>query len=350
MNNYHRSRYNFKQYRPAKNKWQSFLEFFSKKNGTRQRPSAENNFRINPYKRSAADKTNWRSIISVALLVAVSIFWAVTLLSLPYFKINKIIYLGLDFIKKDDMDGFVKNNLLADKWIFPGNNYFLASSAKIEKELFDKYSLNHVEVKKIFPNELRIDLDEKISTVIYDNVFGYYLLDNDGGALKFLRESDNPEKVLSASSTLAAPSAPDAETALAENATGTLKTASDEQEKTHIPEYREIKKAFGGYPILYDMRNLPTMERQENILAKEFMDSIIAWKEMLEKEGMASVKFMTMEHPMAGVLVYTDQPWKVYFQPADDLNEQMTRLKAIINNNKVNEYVDLRFGDRMFWK
>jgi len=352
MNEFYRSQCNFKQYKPPKSKWQAFLESFKKTRKSRSILHNPNDFRINPYKREEK-KTNWRGRLATILLVLSIGAWGATLLYLPYFRINKIVYLGLNFIKRDDIDSFIKNNLLNKEFIFIRDNYFLVNTNKIEEELNNKYSLNSVTVKKVFPHELRIDLEEKISTIIYDNGLEYFLLDNDGGALRYLTRAGNPEinitttTVDTATTSLmfAAPGSASTTTA-----SSTAKDIKKDETKTHVPEYRKIKKDFGAYPIIYDTRNLTITEKQENIVNKNFIENVLSFLEILQKEGIANTRYMTMEHPLAGVLIHTDQPWRIYFQPSDDLNEQIIRLKAVMKNNKINEYIDLRFGDRVYWK
>ncbi|MBU0545664.1 hypothetical protein KKA13_00205, partial [Patescibacteria group bacterium] len=62
------------------------------------------------------------------------------------------------------------------------------------------------------------------------------------------------------------------------------------------------------------------------------------------------VKYMTTEHPLSGITVYTSAPWVIYVQPLDDFERQMANLKAVLKTNVPSEYVDLRFGDRVYWK
>lgn len=58
-----------------------------------------------------------------------------------------------------------------------------------------------------------------------------------------------------------------------------------------------------------------------------------------------------------GVLEYqaiTSENWKIYFEPKENLNEQINNLSLVIrekitDRNKL-EYIDLRFGNRVFYK
>ncbi len=283
---------------------------------------------------------------------------------LPQFTINKTVYIGLDFIKKSDIDSYVRGNFLTRRWWWPRDNYFLLNAKKIEKGLLKNYSLNAATVKKIFPRELRIDVEEKITTIIYDNGFQYFLLDNEGRAIKYLAEAINPEQntapdlameepLLIMPSFLSPTTSADSSVSSTPSVTTTSRAARDNiiTGKTHRPEYRKLRKDFGDYLIVYDARNRPVAEGQTDILSREFIRAVIDWSDLLDKEGIGDdVRYMLMDHPMAGVVVYTEQPWLIYFQPASDLSAQMMNLKAISQRNKLIEYIDLRFGDRVFWK
>ena len=49
--------------------------------------------------------------------------------------------------------------------------------------------------------------------------------------------------------------------------------------------------------------------------------------------------------------VETQEDWEIYFNPKKDLNWQLTKLKAVLEENYLpKEYIDLRFGDRAFVK
>ncbi len=355
---FYRSQYNFRQDKPGATPAPTSekLEITQENSG----------FLVNPYKRPASKKKS-RTKIYLILLAVIILGWVGILIYLPYFKITKITYLGLNFIKKEDIDSTIKNDLLNNRLVMTPNGYFLINTKSLEKKLSEKYSLNSIKVKKIFPSELLVDLDEKISTIIYDNGLGYYLLDNEGGVLKFLDKAENPEVNISKEGGMIVPPSNEKNaTEATVMATSSLSTTStpaissliqgitlpnEEKEliKTHIPEFRKIKKNFGSYVILYDTRNISVTEKQPNIISKKIIENTIVWSDILEKEGM-SVKYMTCEHPLGGITTHTDLPWVIIFDPTKDLTEQLTRMKEVLKDNIINEYIDLRFSDRVYWK
>ncbi|MBU0545999.1 hypothetical protein KKA13_01965, partial [Patescibacteria group bacterium] len=204
-----------------------------------------------------------RNIVALFLLFVITCVWIWNVLYTPFFRINKVTYLGLSLIKRSEIDEFVQNEILNTKWKIPFNNYFLVNAKDAQQKLMSEFSLNSVEIKKIFPVEMRIDLEEKISTIIYDNGNKYYLLDTKGDVIKYLAATELPEKNLSNSSSDNIVATPTSTPVSDDNTSSTLLL---DDKKTHIPEYRKLRKDYGQFPILYDMRNLFLNDDDENIL------------------------------------------------------------------------------------
>lgn len=337
---YIHSEKNFRQYQPVKKFNKSGLFGFLKRK-TKNNPvltphtTGEVSPRTNPYRRVEEKKQGLAPAVKILFFLIILLSWLTLIIYLPYFRINKIVYFGLDIIQKEEIENYIKTSYL-DNWkIWPHNSYFLSSPGEIVRLLNQKYSLNSVEVRKQFPNTLEIDLKEKISSIIYDNGEKYFLLDAQGSVLKYLGETGAqiPVIVTTVSSTTSS------STLLAMNNT-----------VSHKPDYLKIKNAFGNYPIIFDTRYLPVAEKQNNILSQQIISGTIAWRDLLEKEGMASVKYFITENPLAGLGAVTNKNITVYWQPTNDLNLQIQNLKTILENEQPKEYVDLRFGERVYWK
>lgn len=290
--------------------------------------------RVNPYRREEKTKVGLSLQIKLLFLFALILSWVALAIYLPYFRINKIVYYGLDIIQKDEMEKYIKTSYL-DSWgILPHSNYFLASKSKITDLLNQKYSLNRLEVRKKFPNTLEIDLEEKMSSVIYDNGQAYYILDSEGTAIKFL-ENITPPIPCDSSST---------------EAMGEVATSTPSTPDIHTPNYLFMRNQYGNYPVLYDKRCLTVTEKQNNILSPKIIADTIAWRDLLEKEGIASVKYFITENPLAGLGAVTNKGLTVYWQPANDTTAQLTNLKTILKSEQPQQYIDLRFGERVYWK
>lgn len=332
-----RSEYAFKKHKPHVSLRKRILRFFRKKQYVVPTTKDSFHYKTNPFKiHKKPRKIKVKLILFVIFLLA----WVVSLAYIPYFKINKVNYSGLNNLTKTELDEVVYGDFLNKKSILPVNNYFFIDPDKISKELYKKFALEGVEVKKVFPHELNINIKEKISSIIYDNGKKYFLLDAGGVAIKYLKDVEPyeiTEKITSTSVNM-----------LSLNATSTVLNTSTVE---HTPDYKKINQTFGNYPIVYDRRGFDVEVKQENVLPSEHIVAIITWyKAFNEQEGIGSPKFFVLDNLNSGIDIDTSNAWNILFQPKNDITIQINNLKNIIPTIKPQEYVDLRFGEKVYWK
>lgn len=331
-----RSEYAFQKYKPHLSWRKKVLRFFRKKQYTIATPQDSFHYKTNPFKvHKKPSKIKVKLIIFITFMAA----WIVGLAYIPYFKINKINYSGLNNTTKNELDDFINQNFLNKKSILPLNDYFFINTGKISGDLYQKFAFETVEVTKIFPNQLNVSIKEKISSVIYDNGKKYFLLDSGGTAIKYLRDVEPYEmaqKIVSSSADI-----------LAANTTSTPISASTAE---HLPDYKKINKLFGNYPIIYDRRGFDVDVKQENILPPEHIAAVIAWYKALAEQGIARLKFFTLDNLNSGIAIDTTDPWDILFQPKNNNEAQINTLKEILPTIKPQQYVDLRFGEKVYWK
>lgn len=338
---YQRSHTNFRQYKPKK----GFLNFF-KKNKRRIVTQRAEPLYHNPFKRTEkkTKKISFKKIILPALLA----IWFGIVIYLPYFRITKITYQGLKIIKPGEIENIINQQFLQKRKIWPTNNYFLTRESTIAKTLQEAFLLNSVEVKKIFPSTLAVTLQEKISSAIYDDGHRYFLLDQNGTIIKYLESSTSSEFALTQNQNNTAIQNKPVAISVATTALSTTTTTTSPA-FVHIPRYAALEKSYGRYPIIYNINN-NAVDEKAAVLPGTITRGIIELFNRLERGRLATMHYATINDPAAGVTVITNKPWKLLIQPTNDITAQLENAKIILRDNKPTEYIDLRFGERVFWK
>ncbi|NQU83833.1 MAG: FtsQ-type POTRA domain-containing protein [Parcubacteria group bacterium] len=297
-------------------------------------------YKGSPFKKRRKEKKTSISL-KIIFLILVVFAWLAILLCLPFFRITQINYTGLQNITKNEIDDYASKKILKNKKFIPYNNFFLIRPKNVTKDIKKDFPVKSVAVKKIFPNKLEIDLVEKISSLVYDNENKYFLMDNTGYLIKYLSDINEDEFILIKTNTSSAVSNQNSEL-LHEINTSTI--------KKHVPNYKKIHEKFGNYPILYDSRKLKAELNQGDFIPTAYIENIINFYTNLSEQGIADIKYLILENIGSGVKAITNVSWNLYFDPNKEFDSQINNLKIILKNNKPQEYVDVRYGSRVYWK
>ena len=120
--------------------------------------------------------------------------------------------------------------------------------------------------------------------------------------------------------------------------------------RVHTPNYVKIKNDFGQLPLLYDLRIDLNHSENQIVLPAVLVKSVIDVVKEVEKQGMGGIKYCTVENPLGGVRVLTENGLDFYYDPNADIVAQINNLKNIIKTNHPKEYVDLLYGNRVYWR
>lgn len=287
---------------------------------------------------------NWHVKAVVILLLILFLAWVGLLLYLPYFKMDKISITGLKIISPAEMETYVRDTYLTAGKILPINNYFWVDKEKISSDLKERYLLSDIQVQKIFPRELKIEATEKSSTVIYDNGIKSYLLDKEGTVIMEIF-TDIPTMI---EKTIVTP--------IQQIGTSTPTVTSTVEvifvTSTYKPDLTRLNTKDVKYlPVIYDTRKSPIEVKQTMVLPPNLISTIIDWQGMAQKQGIGKVAYFEIsENPASGIKSYLNKRWYVIFSPKDDLETQINNLQILLREIKPNEYVDLRYGEKVFWK
>jgi hypothetical protein len=281
--------------------------------------------------------------IKIFFFPALLIIGLVLLSQINYFKIQNVNFEGAKTIKEEDLHNFIETHLGEENRLlfFSQNNFFFLDTSELESKLGQKFPLNSVNVKKVFPNSLEVQLDEKISTIVFTNGEEYELLDLNGDYLKPLTiiiNQNNDINPLASSSTQ-----PN------NNTTSTFKTLANKQGDLKI-RTNNIGREYQSLPIIYTKNNKIFSNKGLGVISKQSISAAIELKNRVEKQKIGYVKYFTIDDLGTSLEATTNSSWKILFNPKNNYDNQINNLKLVTKENSPKEYVDVRYDGRVYYK
>lgn len=273
--------------------------------------------------------------ISIVLITTVGIYH-------PFFRIKNVEVSGLQRINKKEFSqtvlGMIDYNKLL---ILPGNSYFVVDVEEIVKTTKSRFSIERIEVEKKFPSSLAITVEEKISTLIYDNGKEYSYLDADGNVVEKIRQVGDDEwseKIKITTST---------------NEDGELEEKKEILERTHAPDTQQIKTEMGDYPIIFDKRG-KEVTLDNPAINQGLAGGIIQWFNLLNTKTDLYFGYLIITDERGEGDIVTGNGWILKVKLAEAIDLQFSELQHLLYKEKVNtgdlNYVDLRYLGKVFWK
>lgn len=294
----------------------------------------------NPYKLKKTINFKKKMEILLFIISFLSTFFIIVFH--PFFHINKIDLNGLQRIKenemKEDIMGIMKDKKI---YLFPKTSYFFTDIDEMKDILKNKYPIESIIIKKKFPNELSITLEEKISTVIYDNGNQYSYLGLDGNIVEVLDKVNEKEWIENFKITT---------TTLAD---GTIKQEKNLIERIHKPNLNDVSSKFGNYPIIYDAGNASSTKSIKPLVKPEIVAGIINWYNFLSKKTDIPFGYVTIEDGMGKGLINTREGWNLIVDLLNRFDAQIDELNLLLKekvDRKNLNYIDLRFPNKVYWK
>ncbi len=262
----------------------------------------------NPFfrRKEKINKTNGlkiKIISTLIILLICVIFWG--LYFSTFLKITEISIAGAGRVSNEVIYEFAEEQVRAKKFfILPQKNLFLFDRKKFSELLLQKYRFENVSVAKKWPHKLEITIKEKPFVCVWNEKDKYYYADIDG----FILEEINSWDV----------------------------------KKKKIPLIRnESEQKISNYEIQVDKEYLKyAQELFEKISDKSF--------------GINTEKFI-IDEDADTIKIKTEEGIKISFSTKRNFNEQIEKLLVVKReklkddfNNK--EYIDLRFGDKVYYK
>lgn len=236
---------------------------------------------------------------SVFFLILISgVIWLIFFS--PYLKIKFISFEIRDYplIKIDENELKIKTNEILSKrfYFLTFDNILFFDKSGIYKFLLNDKRLEKFEINRKFPNGIKIKIFAWQPVAIFSWHDKYFLLNKNGQIIKEIK--------------------------------------ADEAMVANLPIiYNKTEKEITAIPFL------SLFDFLKKTSGSDFKTTSI---EIIEENGLLTYQALTSEN------------WKIYFNPKENLDEQIHNLWLVLHekilDRKNLQYIDLRFGNRIFYK
>ncbi|MBI5222339.1 MAG: FtsQ-type POTRA domain-containing protein [Candidatus Magasanikbacteria bacterium] len=274
-------------------------------------------------------------IIAGALILLIGIYH-------QFFRVKTVEVSGLQRINQKEFSQAVLGIIDYRKfWILPGDSYFLINVTEVKDIIKDRFPIEYAAVKKKFPATLTIQVEEKISTLIFDNGKDFCYLDTNGNVVEKVRQVGNDEwreKIQITTST---------------NEKGELEEKKEILERTHAPDIKRIKAEMGDYPIIFDKRGQDAI-LNTSAINHDLVSGIIEWFNFLNKKTDVLFGYVIIGDERGEGEIVTGRGWRLRVKLIDGVELQFSELQHLLTKEKINRenlnYIDLRYLGKVYWK
>lgn len=334
-----------------KRKWERGLKkasvfVFSKDNALNHKDFAWKQSKRNPLWREN-EKKQWQDKLKITTLIITSLATFGIILYHPFFYISNLEISGLQRIPHQELHDTIFATIKYNRWLFfPGKNYFIVNLDEIRDIIKEKYPIENIKVTKTFPEKIEIILEEKISTIIYDDGKNYSYVGADGSIVEILRRVGDDEwqqlnPIITTTST-----------------TSTDKEGDEEKEnlndspKIHKPDIKILINDFGDYPIVYDKTD-KNYQAGDPVLSPKSVSGIIDWFNLINKKSDIPFNYLILENEIGDGVIKTKEGWEIMINVDNHVQEQFYELahllKEKIDRQTVN-YINLRYLGKVYWQ
>ena len=233
----------------------------------------------------------WLGIL--VLFVFTGIFYLVCFCS--FFQMEKIFVSGEKKVSKEKIKIKIEQGLENKILFLKTKSIFLVNLNKIREDILNNFPrLGEVEIKRVFPDVLNIVVVERLSLAKWCQEEQCFLLDNEGVIFE------------------------------------------------ETPLETDLIK-------IVDKKNTVSFALRERVIEKDYFETIFKIKnKLLDELKIEAKEFIVFtEH----LNIKTTEGWEIYFNPKGNIDWQLTKLKAVLEEEiplektKDLEHIDLRFGN-----
>ncbi len=262
----------------------------------------------NPYFQK--QKKNYRKIgWGIGSLIFVFLFLTVYLLTYPAFNISHVQVVGLEPETRPQFEENINDYFHTTHALFFENkNRFLFSTSALQKSLSKKFTFEFLDIK-ISRQTVSLHLKERETEFMWKTGSTTYLVDKEGILLHRV----------------------------------------DTEQKNVVP----LPSRTPQKPLFVDRNNTP-VETGEHVLSEKEIQQIFVFIETLKTQSIFTkeIQIDQLAGKWRGIL--TTEGYTILFDPSSDVLAQSEKLKTLLRDTIKDpsklKYIDLRFGDHLYYK
>lgn len=256
----------------------------------------DNPYFNNSHKKEGVKGFNTKLYLKIILVV----FLIYLVVYSDLFKIKTITINGADLINKTELEQIVDEQINSWRWfMLPQKNLLFISKKKIIQAINKKYGLAEIEIKRGW-KKITVNIKEKVNYLIVNNNEKLFFADKQGIMIR------------------------------------------------EVPQ-EEANQYLDEFPML----NVPgEINIGDSIVSNKMVDFILKLNEKIKNLGIEIKDYKS--GGLNEITLITKAGWQAHFDINNDFDTSIENMQMVLNNKVKDisklEYIDLRFGDKIYYK
>ena len=255
----------------------------------------------NPYfqKPKKHKRTNWKHI----LILGVCLTLFVLFFYIPFLRINSVQIIGTEHIAPESISQIVEQELDKQRFLlFPANNRWLINKEKIQEKLYEHFVFDSIDLQ-IKGRAFNVTVKERVSTLVWQTTERTFYVDLTGTIIREIPESD-------------------------------------------------VELVY-NYPIFKDQLN-EHIAIGQTVLSETMVQGAINFDYLSEQINIKIKSFRVEDYETGWLAAESEDDYWILFDPNNEIESQVNNLEIVlresISNPNLVQYIDLRFGDYVYYK
>lgn len=246
-------------------------------------------------------RLNIRNLIFFAIFILlIGIFWLLFFSDL--FSVKKIEYTGLSNLTENELDSLVNSRIKTKKYlILRQDSIILLNKNDLVYKISENYNVQGIDIQKKLPSTIIINIKEKGIAAIWQESQNYFYIDDNGGIIKQVMD------------------------------------ISDNNEYPIIENKGDLRIYEKSIPAQYDIKK-----------------TIELFKLFKLNEGKFELSKIVVDNEPNTIKIVTKNGLLLLFNSNNEIDGQLLKLQSISKDKQLNlenkAYIDLRFGDKIYFK